>query len=171
MQHQGCKKDTGRSRTARLAARLREEDSGVVAVEFALVLPLLLAFILLIIDLSRAFNYINDANQIAANGARFAAVDTNPGGGGQTLQQYLQAQGDTKELRNGGTDQVASGISVAICGSGIVGEPVTVKVTTQFKLTPFQILPLFDEVTLPISGSATMRTERARTKYTPSGSC
>ena len=48
-------------------------------IEMALVLPILLFLALGIVDFGRAINYWNDVNQIAADGARFAAVDKNPG--------------------------------------------------------------------------------------------
>ena len=48
-------------------------------VEMALVMPILLFLALGIVDFGRAMNYWNDVNQIAADGARFAAVNKNPG--------------------------------------------------------------------------------------------
>ena len=48
-------------------------------VEMALVMPILLFLALGIVDFGRAINYWNDVNQIAADGARFAAVNKNPG--------------------------------------------------------------------------------------------
>ena len=61
-----------------ITSRLRNE-SGQAAVEFALVLPLLIAFVFLIAGFARVFNAYNDLNQMAADGARFAAVGTFPG--------------------------------------------------------------------------------------------
>ena len=60
-----------------ITSRLRS-DSGQAAVEFALVLPLLIAFLFLIMGFARVFNEYNDLNQMAADGARFAAVGNLP---------------------------------------------------------------------------------------------
>ena len=48
-------------------------------IEMALVLPILLMILLGILDFGRALNYWNDVNQIAADGARYASVNRNPG--------------------------------------------------------------------------------------------
>jgi len=76
--------------------RAREED-GAVLVEFALVLPLLLVLILGMFDFGKAFNYWIDSTHLANEGARWAVVNRNPGGG--TLQQYVQDQATTAELQ------------------------------------------------------------------------
>jgi hypothetical protein len=128
-----------------------------VAIEFALVAPFLLAFMFIIIDFGRAFNYLNDTNQIAANGARLAAVNKYPGGAALALQ------GDTNELKNGG-GQVPSKLTVCVKlpvnpasgTTGKVGDPVQVKAKATFKL-----LPIIGGLDIPIQGSATMRLERA----------
>jgi len=148
---------------------LLRDQRGVVTIEFALLLPVLLAFVFMIIDFARVFNYLNDANQIAANGARFAAVDRNPNGGG-SLQEYLRQQADTGELRDGGSSAVADPLDVCIgfpSGSSEVGEPVQVEVRTEFKIARMitQFVPGDPEVKLPITGKATMRIERPPTNY------
>src|SRR5436190_5913507 len=61
-----------------VTARIRNE-AGQAAVEFALVLPLLIALLFLIVGFARVFNEYNDLNQMAADGARFAAVGNWPG--------------------------------------------------------------------------------------------
>ena len=156
-----------RLRARRHAVRRTLRDQrGVVTIEFALLLPAILAVVFLIIDLGRVFNYMNDANQIAAAGARYAAVDNNPGGG--TLQAYLQDQADTDELKDGGTDNVVDAIDVCIDfpnSSSSVGEPVRVKAETDFKIGHFITQFIGKEVTIPIVGEATMRIERPPTTY------
>lgn len=140
------------------AARIASADeSGVVAVEFALVLPLILMVLFAIIQFGQLFNHLNDSNQIAADGARFAAVDVNPGGGGQTLQQYLAAQGDTAALRS----HISVCISFPGAGSAsTVGNPVEVSTSSTFTL-----IPLLGGATLTLHGSATMRLERSASHY------
>jgi len=146
---------------------VRRDERGVVAVEFALMLPLILVFLFLIIDFGRVFNYLNDANQIAANGARLAAVNNYPGGAA------LASQGDTVELRDGGS-QVPSKLKVCVRfpdpaspnndalsnASPKAGDPVKVKATATFKLAPAFGFLGGGLPTIPIHGEATMRLER-----------
>ena len=81
--------------------RLRDE-SGTALVEFALVLPLVLAIFLGMLDFGRAIHYWIDGTHIANVGARFATVNKNPGApAGKSLQQYMAEQGTTRELREG----------------------------------------------------------------------
>jgi Flp pilus assembly protein TadG len=143
-------------------------DAGTAIVELALVLPLLMALLLGIFDFGRALNYWNDANQIAADGARFAAVNRNPGAATpETFQSWLRKQGDTAELRNGGgqaaplrvcvtfrdTNNPANGVS------NDAGDAVEVEVRSKFAL-----MPLVDVgVKVGIIGRATMRLEAKAT--------
>lgn len=156
-----------RPRLAFCRPQLRDER-GVVTVEFALLLPVILAVVFLIIDFGRVFNYVNDTNQIAANGARFAAVDNVPGGG--NLQAYLAAQADTKELREGGSKSIDDAISVCVTfpnGTSNVGDPVKVSVESEFKVARIitRLVPGGGDVTVPIHGEAVMRIERPPTTY------
>jgi Flp pilus assembly protein TadG len=68
--------------------RYLHEERGTALVEFALVLPLLLLILFGVLDFGKAFNYWNRETQAAAEGARWAVVNSNPGGG--TLQEYIQ---------------------------------------------------------------------------------
>lgn len=134
-------------------------QSGVVAIEFALVLPLILIVLFAIIEFGQLFNHLNDSNQIAADGARFAAVNAKPGGAGMTLQQFLADQADTSALKS----KIKVCISFPNGNSGI-GDPVTVETSSSFTL-----IPLLGGATLSLKGSATMRIERSATNY--SGGC
>ena len=80
-------------------------ERGAALVEFTLVLPLLLLLLLGMLEFGRVFNYWIDETHLANVAARFAAVDRNPGPGG-TLQESVQGQADTGELKNGGTASV-----------------------------------------------------------------
>ena len=71
--------------------------------EFALVLPLLLVLVIGVANVAAAFNWWNDLNQIAGEGARMAAVDkkiVNVGGTNYDLCNGLKQQGDTTTLKN-----------------------------------------------------------------------
>lgn len=145
-----------RHETADGGNRFLSDERGVVAVEFALVLPFILIFLFLITDFGRFFNYLNDANQLAAEGARMAAVNSYPG------SAALRGQGDTEELKDpAGGDHLPGGISICIdfpAGASTIGNPVRVKTTGNFKL-----VPILGGVTIPIHGEATMRIERPPT--------
>lgn len=137
-------------------------------VEFALILPVMLLLILGILDFSRGMNYWNDANQIAADGARFAAVNRNPGDPG-SLQEWLRLQADTTELRDG-SSSVTTPLQVCVDypNGPVVGEPVRVRVTLGYSLLPF-VDP--DATELTIVGDATMRLEQIPTNIPAGGSC
>ena len=70
-------------------------------VEFAVVLPVLLLFVLGILYFGRFEDYSNQATQLSEQGARMAAVGFMPTSG--TLQSYLVSQAQP-ELQTNGTD-------------------------------------------------------------------
>ena len=75
-----------------------------------------------LLEFGKIFNYWIDETHLANEGARWAAVNTVPGGG--NLQQYLRSQADSGELR--------SGAQVCISfpsGTSNVGDPVQVDVS------------------------------------------
>ncbi len=152
----------GRGRVRQSAA----DESGVVAIEFALVLPIILLFLFTIVDFGQVFNHVNDVNQIAANGARLAAVDSNPGDPA-TLQEYLKNQADLQGLK----DNI--GVCVAFpTGTSNVGDPVEVRVTSTYVFLPL-LADLVGAAPVDIHGEATMRIERppAGAAYSEGGDC
>ena len=134
-------------------------------VEFALVLPLLLVLLFGMLEFGKAFNYWIDQTHLANEGARWAAVDKNPGGG--TLQEYIASQANTAELRDGGTDSVPGAIEICIDfpnGTSQVGDPVRVTASASYNWLPF----LGDRIgvsSTAISASATMRLEAVPSAY------
>ena len=140
-------------------------EAGVAVVEFALVLPLLMVLLLGILDFGRAFNYWIDQTHLANEGARWAVVNKNPGGG--TLQQYIRGQGTTPELRNGGTSSVPSPLQICISfpnGTSRVGDPVQVTATSTFNWLPF-LGSRMGIAQTTMSASSTMRLEAVPTAY------
>jgi Flp pilus assembly protein TadG len=144
-------------------------QSGQALPEFALVLPLLLLLLLGMLDFGKAFNYWIDSTQITAEGARYAAVNRKPDPLNLlSLQQQLQGQGDTAELRAGGTDSLAAPAQVCIefpNTTFAAGDPVKVKMTFTYHWLPFlgtQISSLTDTT---VSSTATMRLETKATNY------
>lgn len=147
--------------------RRLSDERGAALVEFALVLPLLLVVVLGMLDFGKVFNYWIDATHLANEGARWAVVNQNPGTG--NLQEYIQGQANTLELRDGGTASVPAGDEAEVCisfpnGSSNVGDPVHVTVTATYHWLPF-IGNRIDSAAVTITGSATMRLEAQPTKY------
>ena len=68
---------------------LRRDESGAALVEFALVAPVLLLLLLGMVDFGRAYNYWIDSTHLVHTGARWAAVNKNPGPGA-TLQESIR---------------------------------------------------------------------------------
>jgi Flp pilus assembly protein TadG len=139
-----------------ITSRIRN-DSGQAAVEFALVLPLLIALLFLIIGFARVFNAYNDLNQMAADGARFAAVGNFPGA------SALLANADTPLSQSASI----AGPSYQAPGSSGWSDPCTVggtvKVTATANVTLIPILPYVNSVIPGLStltGTAEMRVEQ-----------
>jgi len=150
---------------SRFHPRMWSSESGQALVEFALVLPLLLLLLFGMLDFGKAFNYWIDETHLANEGARWAVVNKNPGSG--TLQQYIQGQGDSPELRNGGTSWVPSPAQVCISfpsGSSNVGDPVEVTVTVGYNWMPF-LGSRLSTTNVTVAGTATMRLEAKPTNY------
>ena len=132
-------------------------ESGQAAVEFALVLPLLLIVVLGVIDFGFAFNYWNNTQHLASTGARYAAVGRSPSG---TLQSYVRSIAETKSLREGGTRQLPDALRVCVDfpNGRVIGEPVTVTVTTNYDWMPYLGIG-----SARIGSKATMRLESVPT--------
>jgi Flp pilus assembly protein TadG len=161
--------------------KLLRNEKGTALVEFAMILPILALLLFGLIDFGKAFNYWNDETHLAAEGARWAVVNSNPGSG--TLQQYIQQQADTSELRSLATVCVSFPTNPDTGTSQQVGDPVSVTVKANYPWIPFlrsriHILGGTSvQLTLPgsISGTATMRLEALPTSYSAgsggTGSC
>jgi Flp pilus assembly protein TadG len=142
-------------------SRLRDE-SGQSVVEFGLVVPLLCTLVLVLVDFGKFMNYWLDLTHVANFGARLAAVDTDlsksPYNSGLSMQQFIQQQAETSELR---------GATVSICfptADQTPGAPVRVQVAYDYKFIPFI------SRTITLKGKATMRLEHQATHFS-GGSC
>ena len=153
------------AQSRRWAPRERRE-SGQSVVEFALVVPLICAIVLILVDFGKAMNYWLDVTQVANEGARLAAVN------GPVTPDVIRARLKTTELRAGGGDSITTPADVAICyGAGQVGDPVTVTVTTSYHWVSFPSwIPIVGGGVMNIRGKATMRLEQ-RPTYAQAGSC
>lgn len=145
----------------------RRKEDGVALVEFALVAPLLLVILFGMLDFGRTFNYWIDATHLANEGARWAVVNKNPASSG-TLQDYIQQQADTDELRNGGSSAVPSALEVCISfpNGATVGNPVQVTASLTYNWLPFLSEQALGGLTsTTVSSSSTMRLEAPPTAY------
>jgi Flp pilus assembly protein TadG len=154
----------------RRAASLCREK-GQALVEFALILPLVLLILLGLVDFGRAMNYYNDMTQLAAEGARSAAVNHNPDGTvpatpfTQLIQQQIKNQASSNEIKNNPSFRVCLGVpssdpkivdSTKVPAS--VGAPVMVTASMPFNLIPF-IGNKIGIGTITLTGKTTMRAE------------
>ena len=135
----------------------RKED-GAVLVEFAIVVPVLLLLVIGMLQFGIALNAWIDETHLTSSGARYAAVNQNPGEpDGVTLQDYLKRAGDTQGLRDDATVCVEFP-----AGSSAVGDPV--KVTMSY---PYELIPLLSDLgSVTITGDATMRLEAVPDSFT-----
>jgi Flp pilus assembly protein TadG len=98
-----------------------------------------------VVEFSRAYNAYNDLNQMAADGARFAAVGQFPGG-----SQLITDEADTNVARGATVNLIYSG-----GGTCAVGNSVTVTATA-----PVTLAAILNVATVNLNGKATMRVER-----------
>jgi hypothetical protein len=138
--------------------RLFRQDSGQAVVE------LIAALVLVLVDFGKAMNYWLDLTQVANEGARLAAVDRLGSAGELTLRLK------TSELQSGGTDSMPAAATPQVCviGSGEVGDPVKVEITSDYHWVSFPSwIPIGGGGVLTIKGSATMRLEQPTSKWSP----
>jgi Flp pilus assembly protein TadG len=146
--------------------RLIRDESGTALVEFALVLPLVLVLILGIMDFGRAFNYWIDSTHLANVAARYAAVNKDTGT--LSLQQFVEQQAATKELREGSSQQTPVDVCVSYPAGANVGDPVEVEVKSEWSFLGYLVDRTGLAPKTDIVGKATMRLE-ARPTNIPAG--
>ena len=168
----------------RILPRLHEQH-GTAMVEMALVMPILLLIVLGIVDFGRVMNYWNNVNQIASDGARFAAVNSNPGTTSAPafpdFRQWLRAQAETGELRDGvvagGTPADCPDATNSTCSQSVtsklnvcvdsptgqpltVGNPIRIRVESSYNLIPLvDHLPFLTEDQDETFGSVAIKGE------------
>jgi Flp pilus assembly protein TadG len=149
-------------------------------VELAIVLPLFMLLLLGMLDFGDAYNTWIDETHLANEGARLAAVNYSAPGCTNSnvdicLAQYIQANADTTELKNGrtGDSYAPTQSAVRVCISypqntanspatqGLIGDPVLVKVTVDYQWLRY----ISGRLNIPggkstITGQATMRLEQ-----------
>jgi hypothetical protein len=127
---------------------LRGED-GVAMTEFALILPVFMLVVAGLLAFGRVFFYWIEANHLANETARWAAVDRRPDPT-KTLQAYAHDSGGTVEF-----DDAKVCIVVPGGGAPALGGPIQVRISK-----PFSFVPLLGIGNVMVRGSSTMRIER-----------
>jgi Flp pilus assembly protein TadG len=170
--------DSSAAITAGLARRIQtlrrsgdDRQRGSALVEFAIVVPLLVPMIVLVMEFGSAFNYKNQLTQMASQGARWAAVNKNPGPGA-SLQESIADTAVGPELKDGGTATVPNPAQICIEPGAGKGEAVTVTAQVTYNWLPVKVPFLDGETkTFPnvtqtvVRGSSTMMLEKAPTAY------
>jgi Flp pilus assembly protein TadG len=144
----------------RRGIRAVTNETGQAATEFALVLTLFLVLVFAVILFGMALNTADDATHLADEAARYAAVNFDPGTGGQSLVAWVKAQGDTTYSRN-------STICISFPnGTSNIGDPVKIVVTSSV-LNWKPMTSWLKQVGFPstVQGQATMRLEATPTVY------
>jgi TadE-like protein len=124
---------------------------GVAMTEFALVLPIFVLIIVGLISFGRVFFYWIEANHIANETARWAAVDQRPDLT-KSLQQYARDSGGTVEFSDA---KVCIQVPTNPPTAPVMGGPIQVRISKKFSFVP--ILGIGN---ITVRGSATMRIER-----------
>ncbi len=141
----------------------RSRERGQALVEFALIAPLFLLLVVGIIQFGIGLNYWLDLNRIANQGARWAVVDKYPncngtvGAPGCSAPNTLKAHLESEPV-SGGLQPVATICfepAAAPAAPGQVGQPLTVRVESNFTF-----LPIMNLGTITLRGKATMRIEQ-----------
>lgn len=138
-------------------------------IEFVIVAPVLLMIIFAIFYFGEFMNYSTDETHLAAEAARWAAVNVNPGSP-STLQSYIAAQA-SPGLKTTSTDvptPVAVYLYFPTGSTGAVGQSVRACVTATVHFIPF--LGFTNQT---ITQTATMRLEQTPTwtADTPPAQC
>lgn len=115
---------------------------GSAVVEFALVVPLVLAMLFGIVEVALVARSQLLVVSAAREGAREAAASTDPGAATQAVRSMLGERGSTARI--------------SVRRPGVVGRPARVTVTMPHKVAA----PLFGGLSVDLRASASMRVER-----------
>ena len=129
--------------------KILSREKGASAVEFAIILPILVMLVFGIIQFGLVFNKYIAITHATREGARLAAVG---------LHEENHSLFEQKVRDSAPTVQIISVDVINPPGAIKIGNPVTVTVTGE----SFYIkIPLVEEWSIPLSSTAAMRRERA----------
>ncbi len=129
------------------AARTRRDERGAAAVEFAIILPLLLVLVFGIVEFSIAYNRQQGLHAAAREGARVAALpQTGAAAIDARVRSALQGVLNSTEIQNA-TITVSPSANQP-CDSAPPGTHVVVTVSAPDQLA----IPLFSTQTITLTG-------------------
>lgn len=142
---------------ARMIGRLRSEERGAALVEFALVVPLLMAMMCVIIDFGLGLYTLNNIASAVREGARFGAVraTVTPVLVQDSIKTRVIAYMSTYAGRAVSPDSI--GVTEVTEASGMRNVRVELRNFVYSPITP--LAPLFGMRTLTFTRSATYRLE------------
>lgn len=143
-----------RSRLAGFAARLRRSDEGQALVEFALVVPFLLVFLVGIVEFARAWNLHQVLTDAAREGARKAVVHD------PTITLDSVNNTVKKAIATAGSNPANAVITVTGLDDA-TGDPATVEIAMPYQFIFFGALKQWTtgESTVTLRTRFTMRNE------------
>jgi Flp pilus assembly protein TadG len=142
-----------RTLTMREFLRRARGDQGAVAVEFALILPLLILIVVGTIEFGRVYSQFQVFNGAAREGARCAAVQATPYDD-CVVQDRIDSAASPYETDEPAIVSVGAGVS-SECTDDTVGESVSVSWNQNFDLN----IPFWDNATISRTIEATFRCE------------
>ncbi|WP_248289479.1 TadE family protein [Thalassotalea sp. Y01] len=146
----------------------RKKQRGLAAIEFTLILPLLLFFTFVVAEFSRLLYQYNALNHITRDALRFAINDARDGSTGTVTTTDIAAESRTIAMYGGVSSggvllpSLAADDFVFTDAVGIDGEYITLTVTYEWQPLIFTQLPLFVsgnsiDMTFPLVVRYTMR--------------
>jgi Flp pilus assembly pilin Flp len=151
----------------RATTSLFRNESGQAAVEFAILVPFLIAILFLIVSGARAFNAYNDLNQMAADGARFAAVGNFPGASALLARTADTSASQTATIcgpiyLSDSDPSPTDSSSCPLPGTCAVGKRIWLRADATVSFLPLPI-PVATVTDHRLVGKAEMRVERCPT--------
>jgi Flp pilus assembly protein TadG len=154
---------------------LRREE-GQAVVEFAMVLPVLAALVIVLIQFGGIMYRWISLTHLANEGARYAAVNIFPGqsnGGPASPGAFLCPKLGADKSATAKTVAVTftSATTGAVTSAPVAGDSVNVKVSESYQLIPFGVGKLVNFPSIPLSVTASMRLEQTPSYSGGSSTC
>ena len=135
----------------RFIRQLKKSERGVSIIEFAVILPILLALFMGLVEFGWIYTGYITVNGAAREGARIAARGKDDGAVSTRVENHAQFVIDAGGNVNASKVEDGDGVRVEVSGS----LPLLIFGGEDFGIIPFPMLP----DPFPLSGEATMRKE------------